>query len=173
MISVKPKDSRSNARRTGQVCVYEGEPSTPKFNPAVSARDPFLDPETQERSTVPEIPTKTGCILVNTKDFLIVLNRLLKLKLAKEEKRNESTAMAAQTNDMHHGQSNLEGSTFFEEYLYCHYLQSLLKREEFKIAVELFGYRQEEITADISEQSLGALRLALEGRQVPNDRRET
>lgn len=154
-----------NARRTGQVCVYEGEPSTPKFNPAVSARDPFLDPETQERPTAPEIPTKTGCILVNTKDFLIVLNRLLKLKIAKEEKRNESSgAMAAQTNDMHQGQAHQDGSTFFEEYLYCHYLQSLLKREEFKIAVELFGYRQEEITPDISQQSLGVLRLALEGR---------
>lgn len=110
---------------------------------------------------------KTGSVLVNTKGFLIVLNRLLKLKLAKEEKRNESSAgMAAQANEQFTGQTNSDGMVFLEEYLYCHYLQSLLKREEFKIAVELFGYRQEEITPDISQQSLGVLRLALEGSRV-------
>lgn len=146
--------------------MYDGEPSTPKFNPTVSVRDPFLDPEAQERQTVPETPTKTGSIIVNSQDFLIVLTRLLKLKLAREQKSSTSqSALGAPEREVLKDYNLFDGqnSEFYEDFLYCHYLQSLIKREEFKIAVELFGYRQEELNPAISTQSLSILRTALEG----------
>jgi hypothetical protein len=115
-----------------------------------------------------EPPAKSGCIIVNVQDFLIVLNRLLKLKLVKEQSKlsdSQSITAAHGLNKQYPNQqsSDKPEDLFSEEFLYSHYLQSLLKREEFKIAIELFGYRQEEITPEISQQSLSILRHALEG----------
>jgi len=105
---------------------------------------------------------------VNVQDFLIVLNRLLKLKLVKEQSKlleSQSITAAHGLNKQIPSQLSIDKheDVFSEEFLYCHYLQSLLKREEFKIAIELFGYRQEEISPEVSQQSLAILRHALEG----------
>jgi hypothetical protein len=77
---------------------------------------------------------------VSTSDFLIVLNRLYRLKEASKSTPGFST-----------------------EKLFSNYSQCLLRKEEFKVAIEVFGYREEDLNPLFSPNTVMTIRSALEG----------
>ena len=79
-------------------------------------------------------------IYVSKADLLVVLSRLLKLRV-----RQDQTEQAA--------------PQFFSQFS-----RSLMRREEFKLAVEIFGYRDVDLPPAHSPASIQTLKSALEGR---------
>lgn len=110
------------------VCTYDGPVCMPQFCPS----------EKQEL----KLPT----IYVNKMDLLVVLNRLLKLRIRKDQAE----------------QSIPETSLKIQ--LFSHFTHSSMRREEFKLAVEIFGYRDVDLPPGYSNTSLQTLKTALEGR---------
>ena len=76
-------------------------------------------------------------------DFLIVLNRLFRLKEKVEE---EQLARSA------------------SDHIFFNYNNSMLRKEEFRTAIEVFGYREEDLSPLFSNLTVQTIRLALEGR---------
>lgn len=83
--------------------------------------------------------TRLPTIFVSKADLLVVLNRLLKLRIRQD-------------------QTEGPPSQFFAQFT-----KSLMRREEFKLAVEIFGYRDVDLPPAYSATSLQTLRTALEG----------
>lgn len=77
---------------------------------------------------------------MSTSDFLIVLNRLYRLK-----------------------QASKAANGFGTEKLFSNYNQCLLRKEEFKVAIEVFGYREEDLNPLFSPNTIQTVRSALEG----------
>lgn len=79
-------------------------------------------------------------IYVSKPDLMVVLNRLLKLKLRQDQADPQPVQLFSQ------------------------FSRSLMRREEFKLAVEIFGYRDIDLPPSYSPASIQTLRAALEGR---------
>lgn len=124
------------ALNRGTVCVYNGPISMPQFCPS----------EKQEE--------EKPLILVDRCDFLVVLSRLYKIRQRKEA---QEEAQAQSEDDQQYDQKSLMK-------LFVHFSQSLMRREEFKLAVELFGYRDMELPPEFSQATIQTLRSSLEGR---------
>lgn len=118
------------------ICIYNGPITMPQFCPSEKADD------------------DSPMILVDRCDFLVVLTRLYKIKQRKESQ--ESLQGKSQDRADHYERSLLK--------LFVHFSQSLMRREEFKLAVELFGYRDVEVPADFSQATIQTLRTGLDGR---------
>ena len=98
-----------------------------------------------------KVDSRLPTIYVSKLDLLVVLNRLLKLRV-----RNDQRQMSDEP----------------VNHLFSHFSQSSMRREEFKLAIEIFGYRDVDLPLAYSNQSIQSLRQALEGRgQLP--RRES
>lgn len=54
-------------------------------------------------------------------------------------------------------------SGFATDKLFTNYTQSLLRKEEFKVAIEVFGYREEDLNPLFSNTTIQSIRTALEG----------
>ena len=52
---------------------------------------------------------------------------------------------------------------FTTDKLFSNYSQSLLRKEEFKVAIEVFGYREEDLNPLFSAVTVQTIRTALEG----------
>lgn len=91
-------------------------------------------------------------IIVNQADLLLVLTRLYRLRLQNQEEEDEEIST---------------GNRLFQ----C-YQQSLMRREEFKTAIELFGYRDEDVAEDFTESSISALKFSCQGKICSHFRRE-
>jgi hypothetical protein len=117
----------------GLVCTYEGDISAPRFCPT-------------QKSEVTEIPQ----LVISPVDFLVVLNRLCRLRESNQSQLGGGLGTP--------GDESMQP----EDKAYLHYNQSLLRREEFKVAYELFGAKEETEDTDFTAASLMTLRLASE-----------
>lgn len=120
----------------GLVCTYSGPITMPQFCPS------------EQSSQQPPV------VLVDKCDFLVVLKRLYKIRARQEE----ATSLSRD----HQYKNDFEDQD--EKQLFSHFYQSLMRREEFKLAVELFGYRDIELPPAFSSATIQTLKLALEGR---------
>ncbi len=89
--------------------------------------------------TDPRLPT----IYVSRPDLFVVLNRLLKLR-ASQDRSHDSESQRSQ--------------------YFAHFTRSCMRREEFKLAVDIFGYRDVDLPPVYAQASLQTLKTALEGR---------
>jgi hypothetical protein len=87
-----------------------------------------------------KVDTRLPTIYVSKPDLLVVLNRLLKLKLRQDQVDPPQTQYFSQ------------------------FTRSLMRREEFKLAVEIFGYRDVDLPPAYAPASIQTLKQALEGR---------
>jgi acetolactate synthase small subunit len=93
-------------------------------------------------------------ILVDRCDFMVVMSRLYKIKQRKEAQEE----MQVQNDDSRqHDQRSLMR-------LFVHFSQSLMRREEFKLAIDMFGYRDIELPPEFSNTTIQTLRSSLDGR---------
>ena len=93
-------------------------------------------------------------IIVDRCDFLVVLSRLYKIKQRKE----------AQDEIQAHNDDNQQYEQRSFMRLFVHFSQSLMRREEFKLAIDLFGYRDIELPEEFSITTIQTLRSSLDGR---------
>lgn len=89
---------------------------------------------------------------MNLPDFLIVLNRLFRMKQQSEQRAFQGT------------DGTVADILSNEERIFSNYAQSLMRREDFKIAVELFGFREEDLPLEHSSASLAIIKQAIEGK---------
>lgn len=129
---ISPKDQQYKTQlhfTRGIVCTYSGPVTMPQFCPS------------EQASQQPPV------VLVDKCDFLVVLNRLYKIRARQDHNKNQPDA---EDYEVHK--------------LFDHFSQSLMRREEFKLAIEIFGYRDIELPPAFSNTTINTLKLSLEGR---------